>query len=196
MKPQIGEAPDTDIDRLQSRLGVLPEPGPRPVLITISGLPGTGKTHLARRIGERLPLALLESDALRKALFPRPDYSPAESARLFRAINRLAAKLLDGGISVLLDATNLTENVRRRYYRMALRHSVPLYLVLVEAPPSLVQRRLKERRNCPGCYSDADWAVYQKMKSGMERIRRPHYVVDTATDTGPFIMQLVRDITK
>lgn len=194
MKPEGQESPDTDIDRLQRSLGVLPLPVPHPVLITISGLPGTGKTYLARRIAERLPLALLESDALRKTLFPRPDYSPAENTRLFSSINRLMGRLLDSDISVLLDATNLTENVRQRYYRMARRHGAPLYLVLVEAPPSLVRRRLKERQGCSGCRSDADWTVYQKMKAGMERIRRPHYMVDTSKDITPFITKFIQDI--
>ncbi|MCZ6891349.1 MAG: AAA family ATPase, partial [Chloroflexi bacterium] len=58
--------------RLLESLERLPEPVARPVLMIISGLPGTGKSHFSRRLTERVALAMLETDALRKALFSVP----------------------------------------------------------------------------------------------------------------------------
>ncbi len=124
-----------DVERMARNLGHLPEPVVKPVFVAISGLPGTGKTYFCSKLAERLPFVVLESDALRKALFASPDYSLQESSRLFRAIHLLIERLLKKGISLILDATNLAEQHREYLYRIADRLQVKLVLVGVEAPP-------------------------------------------------------------
>ncbi|MEK0338345.1 MAG: AAA family ATPase, partial [Nitrosopumilus sp.] len=75
----------SDVERLTESLGQLPDPMVEPTFIAVSGLPGTGKSYFCNKLAERLPFLILESDALRKALFPSPSYSSPESWRLFRA---------------------------------------------------------------------------------------------------------------
>ncbi len=185
-----------DVERMAGNLGHLPEPEVNPVFVAISGLPGTGKTYFCSKLAERLPFVVLESDALRKALFASPDYSLQESSRLFRAIHLLIERLLKKGISLILDATNLTEQHREYLYRIADRLQVKLVLVGVEAPPEVVRRRLESRRGNPGNKSDADWTVYQKMRPAAERIRRPHYAVDTSRDIAPVLDKIVKEVKR
>jgi predicted kinase len=61
----------------------------KPAFITVSGLPGTGKSYFCTRLAERLSFLILESDALRKVLFPSPSYSQQESSRIFKASHLL-----------------------------------------------------------------------------------------------------------
>jgi predicted kinase len=188
----------SDVERLAASFGELPEPVVKPTFIAVSGLPGTGKTYFCRKLAERLRFVTLESDALRKTLFPSLSYSPEESARLFRALHHLIERLLKGGISLILDATNLSEQHRERLYNIAERLGVKLVLVRVEAPPEVVYARLKSRvegANPPG-NSDADWSVYQKMKPSVEKIRRNHYAVDTSRDITPVLDKIFREVRR
>lgn len=169
-------------------------PVSRPVFIVIVGLPGTGKTFFVKRLTEHLPYIVLESDAIRKKLYPRPNYSPRESAALFRAIHYLIGELLQKGVSVILDATNLSEKNRRPLYRIAEGANARLILVRVEAPEAVVRQRLNARSQRPGSSkSDADWAVYQRMKAEDERITRRHFTVNTARDMTAVIERIVRE---
>ena len=113
----------------------------RPVLVVVSGLPGSGKSYFSRRLVERMPLLILESDALRKVLFPTPSYDRAESARLFEACYSLIDELLVRGVPILLDATNLIEGHRERLYNIAHRRDAKLVLVHVKASPEIVYER-------------------------------------------------------
>ena len=188
----------SDVKRLTESLGQLPEPMVEPAFVVVSGLPGTGKSHFCSRLAERLPLVILESDALRKTLFPSPSYSPVESSRLFRACHLLIEGLLKKGIPLILDATNLSERYRERLYNIADRLDVRLILVRVEAPAKEVRERLKARqegRN-PGNKSDADWEVYQRMKLAVQRIGRNHYAVDTSRDITPVLDKIVREVKR
>jgi predicted kinase len=184
-----------DVQRLTESLGELPEAVAEPAFIAVSGLPGTGKSYFCQRLAERLPLVILESDALRKVLFPQPTYRPEESARLFRALHLLIERLLKRGISLVLDATNLSERFRERLYSIADRLGVKLILVRVEAPPEVVYQRLKVRQRAasPENKSDADFAVYQKMKQSVEAMHRNHYAVDTSRDITPVVEKVVRE---
>lgn len=184
-----------DIKRLAESLGPLPEPVAQPVFIAVSGLPGTGKSYLSLRLAERLPLVILESDALRKVLFHQPSYSWRESARLFRACYRFIEILLSKGISVILDATNLEERYREELYHIAEKVGVKLIMVRVTAPPALVRERLEARLKSPST-SEAGWEIYQAMKATAERIRRQHYVVDTSRDITPVVNKIVREARK
>ncbi len=162
--------------------------------MAVSGLPGTGKSYFCGKLAERLPFAILESDALRKVLFSPPSYSPEESSHLFRAVHRLIGRLLEKGIPLILDATNLTEQHREYLYSIADHLDVKLVLVRVEAPPQVVRGRLKSRLEDSGNKSDADWAIYQKMKHTAQKIRRKHYAVDTSLDVTPVLDKIVKEM--
>ena len=184
------------VQHLLKSLGELPEPVAEPALIIISGLPGTGKSYLSKRLAERVRLLVLESDALRKLLFSPPLYSSQESAQLFRTIHRLLRELLRKGIPVILDATNLSERFREQLYSIADQLDVKLILVRVEAPPEVVHQRLENRARDRENTSDADWAVYRRMRPSVDRIRRNHYVVDTSRDITPVLDKIVREVRR
>ena len=183
-----------DVERLAESLGQLPERVTRPGFVAVSGLPGAGKSYFCSKLAERLPFVILESDALRKVLFSTPDYNARESQRLFRAVHALIEKLLERGVSLILDATNLSEQNREYLYSIAERSGVKFILVRVEAPDEVVRRRLESRQENPDSKSDADWVIYQRMKSTVEKIRRKHYVVDTSRDITPVLDKIVKEL--
>jgi len=186
----------SDVEQLTKSLGQLPEPVAKPCFITVSGLPGTGKSYFCGKLAERLSFLILESDTLRKTLFSAPSYSRQESSRLFQTIHLLIERLLRKGISLILDATNLSERYREHLYSIAERLDAKLILVRVEAPPQVVQERLKNRLENSETKSDADWAVYQRMKPTVQKIRRNHYVVDTSRDITPVLDKIVREASR
>ncbi|MFC1912309.1 AAA family ATPase, partial [Chloroflexota bacterium] len=175
-----------------------PEPVVKPAFIVVSGLPGTGKTYFCSKLAERLSVVILESDALRKILFPSPSYSLLESSSLFQAVHRLIEELLKKGVPVILDATNLSERYRERLYYIADRLGARLILVRVEAPPEVVYERLKARAEgtAPETNSKADWSVFQKMKPTVQQIRRKHFAVDTSRDISTVLDKITREANK
>ncbi len=183
-----------DVQLLRQSLGPLPEPVVEPPFIVVSGLPGTGKSYFCRKLAERLPLAILGSDVLRKILFPAPSYSLKESSRLFHACHLLIEELLSKGIPLVLDATNLSERNREKLYHIADQMGAKLIIVRIEAPPSVVQQHLEARLEGanPEDKSEADWKVYQRMRKSVQRIPRQHLAVDTSRDITPVIGKVVR----
>lgn len=185
-----------DVKKLRESLGPLPEAGGNPPFIVVSGLPGTGKSHFCRRLTERYPFSMLESDALRKVLFPSPTYSPQESGYLFQVCHQLMDELLGEGIPLIFDATNLSERHREHLYRIADRRRAHLILIRVEAPRAVARQRLEEREggNGPVVHSEANWKVYQSMRGSLQPIRRPHLAVDTSREITPVIDRVLREV--
>jgi predicted kinase len=185
---------DEDVEKLRRSLNGLPQPQVEPPLIMVSGLPGTGKSFFCRKLAERLSFLILASDALRKILFPSPQYKESENKRLFAACHVLIEELLRKGIPVIFDATNLLEHHREYFYRAAERAGAKLILVWVEAPTEVVRQRLlaREKAAMPQCDSEAGWEVYNKMKPRREKISRNHLVVDTSQDISAVIGKIVQ----
>ena len=185
-----------DINILRQSLGALSEAVVNPAFIVVSGLPGTGKSFFCRKLAEKAPFCILESDAMRKTLFPVPDYSVKESSRLFAACYSLIEKLLDGGISLIFDATNLAQRHHERLYQISDRTGAKLVLVRVDAPPSIVYQRLQTRssEDNPEDKSDAGWDIYRQMKPTVDKIKRNYLAVDTSRDIAPVIDKIIRMI--
>ena len=184
----------SDADILYSSLGDLQESVINPVLVLISGLPGTGKTYSSKKLSERLPFVTLESDELRRVLNPRPNHSKAESARLFAAIHLLCERLLKERHSVIVDATNLTEKHRRHFYDISDRLGVKLIIVHLTATEQVVKERLEKRGKESANNSDADWKVYLRMKKSVDKIKRKHYSLDTSLDYENIPDEIVEEI--
>src|SRR5574340_931692 len=87
-----------------------------PLLILVTGLPGTGKSFLARKIVAHVPAVIVEGDQVRKILFPHPTYAGEESAWVHRVAHTVIERLLKASYRVIYDATNLVEWHRRQAY--------------------------------------------------------------------------------
>lgn len=174
------------------------DPMARVVLVVISGLPGSGKSYFSRRVSERVPIVIVETDAMRKLLFSSPKYNAAESSRLFKACHALIGNLLKNGHSVLFDATNLVESNREYLYAIANKSDAKLIIVRVEAPLDVVSERLRKRENgdidISLDNSTAGLSIYRRMVSSVEPIRRNHFVVDTSRDINPVIDKIAREM--
>ncbi len=170
------------------------ETSEHPVLIVMSGLPGTGKSSLAARLAGGVGAIIVESDRVRKLLFPRPDYSAEESQIVHRTSHRVIERLLRQGVRVVSDATNLTRFHRRLLYRLAERQGAAVVVVQTVAPERTARDRLAERARQSNRTSDADWSVYQRLARGMQPIERAHFCVDTSRDTDADVKRIIRTI--
>ncbi|MCH7484243.1 MAG: ATP-binding protein [Chloroflexi bacterium] len=182
-----------DADRLEASLGGLPKAVRRPALIILIGLPGSGKSYFARRLAKRYPAAILDSDALRGALYESPQHTAPENARLFPATHVLTRRLLDRGVPVVLDATNLKESNRKPLYRLAREANARLVTVRLRAPFAVMRERLAKRDAArdPLDRSTAGLLVLERMRRDYQRPRRPYFVVDTSKDARQVLDKIV-----
>ena len=137
-------------------------------------------------------MQVIESDAARKTLAGIPAYNSDENRRVFGACRRFMQDLLEDGVPVLLDATNVTERDRRYSHEAASAKGANVVVVKVTAPDTLIRRRLKrrERNQSKDGASEAGWDVYIRMKAREEPVVGPHFVVDTSKDITPSLRKI------
>ncbi len=101
----------------------------------LTGLPGSGKStitaELLRRLRSRgVDPVVLESDVFRRYFTPQATHSEEDRIQFYKGIVEIAARFLDHGVPVLIDATG-----NRRSYRAPARERFPLFAeVYVECP--------------------------------------------------------------
>ncbi|MSQ15430.1 MAG: ATP-binding protein [Dehalococcoidia bacterium] len=193
---RMGSVNSVDLERIIESLGTLPQPAQIPVLVMVAGLPGSGKSYFSRALAKRTGLVVVQSDAVRKILVPRPGYSPAESYLVFSRCHEALKHILDMGISVIFDATNLRNRNRKYLYNIASAVGARLIRVWVEAPPDVVFDRLRAREanRHPLDLSDATWEIYLNMAVGVQKISGEHYFVDTSKDIQPILAKIAKEI--
>ena len=195
MSASISQRLDSFVARVEERLANTEETTANPVLVMFTGLPGTGKSRLARLLADVLPFATIESDQVRKILFPQCAYTAEESRWVHRTCHALMEKLLRKGVRVIYDATNLHERHRELVYRLADGNEVKLIIVKVVAPEKVACDRLQIRHETPeedGVSSDADWQVYRRMARQVDPIGRNYVTVDTSQDLRAAVTRLLR----
>ena len=154
----------------------------KPWLVLMVGLPGSGKSTFARKLARETGAVILESDALRKALFDAPTHESDESKQLFGAIYDATRLLLESGASVIIDATNLRERDRRPAYDAAAATGVQLLVLHFKAPEAVTAQRLSGRDNHvdPDDQSTAGMGVYARMAETEEPLSRAHWEIETS----------------
>jgi len=180
MKLAQSEVPQLERSAAQTRaralwlfaLAQLEDPSSRPCLVLVGGLPGAGKSSLARDLAEMAGFTVIRSDEVRKepagrsgqgsapAAFGKDLYSTVWNERTYAECLRRAEDSLFEGRRVLIDASFRQDAQRRAFLETASRWGITGCLLLCQADPAVIHDRLASRS---GDASDADRAIYEEI---------------------------------
>jgi predicted kinase len=145
----------------------------RPCLLLTAGLPGTGKSEVARQLADRAGFVRVATDVERKRLAGVPEaevdrvrledayYAPEWNERVYDACYRRADSLLAEGRRVVVDGTFREARRRARFVDLARRSCARALVVVCDAPSQVVRDRLATRAESERDASDATWRVYE-----------------------------------
>lgn len=143
------------------------------MLILISGLPGSGKTTLARAYAARYGALHLNSDLLRRELGLMGQYRPEDKKKVYDTLLERTREALLEGREVVVDSTFYKEVIREPFRRLAAECAAQLHWVEVRAQEPAIRERLKT----PRADSEADFAVFEKIKNEYEPLEEPHLIL-------------------
>ncbi|MFN8415237.1 MAG: ATP-binding protein [Cytophagaceae bacterium] len=148
-------------------------------LVIICGLPGSGKSFLAKRLAQHLHYAHFNTDVERKKLFPtQRTYSEEEKQQVYQHLLQLCRKNLTEGASVMVDGTFYKEELRRPFIHLAQTLGVLSPIIYVTANEEIIQERTEQVRED----SEANFAVYLKLKPLFEAINLNYLSVTSTQD--------------
>lgn len=169
----------------------------QPFIIALIGQVGSGKTHIARLLAEKLDAAHVNTDAIRVTLRRRGE----PMSRAIALAHRLQERLLRQGKSLILDH-DMVNPMRRRELRTRLRPcGAHIYFMQIVTPERLILARLRRKR-----YTRADLfrnpaeaiRVYYFRKAFRKKFLAksftPDFVIDNSEPLGPQISEIVEAI--
>jgi predicted kinase len=119
-------------------------------LLQMAGMPGSGKSALARLIGRSTKAVVLDKDVLKTAALEGGATEKLASGVAYETFFALAGHLLGQGWSVVLDSPSFWETIPKRGSEIAAERHVPYFFIecVCENRDELV-RRLDHRERMP-----------------------------------------------
>jgi predicted kinase len=140
-----------------------------PLLLQCHGFSGSGKSVASAELAPLIGAVRVSSDTERKRerpfraaegkTLPRTAYARAAIDAHYNRLRTLACQVIEDGYSVIVDATFLKSDHRRRFFELADALSVPLLILDFHASTTSLFRRIRERRVDPHSLTDADEQV-------------------------------------
>ncbi len=175
--------------------------GPKTLLITC-GLPGTWKTETSEEVSKIKEYTILRSDVIRLEVLKNEDVFDAKVAgnmnkrlsvydEIFRRADDLAQKDIPG---IILDATFVTQELRRRAAEIAAKHNMTFVILQTSCPEEVsiarIERRTKEKYESNALTVDAYLANKKKfepvdiddLKEKYPTLKIIHLTVETCRD--------------
>jgi predicted kinase len=157
------------------------------MLIAMAGLPGTGKSTIARRLAAELHGIVIDKDTVRAALFPPPalEYTAEQDDIAMTSVYLAAEQILKVKplLPVIIDGRTFRrqKQVRELTAMMKLSGIVPRFIECVAAE-DVVRERLKSDI-LVGTHPAANrtFEHFLKLKASTEPLTMPHLTLDTGT---------------
>lgn len=175
---------------------------PSKTLLITTGLPGTWKTETSEEVSKIKGYPILRSDIIRLEVLKNEDVFDAKVAgnmnkrlsvydEVFRRADDLAQKGTQG---IILDATFVTQDLRRRAAEIAAEHGMTFVILQTSCPEEVsiarIKRRTKENYESNALTVDAYIANKKKfepvnlqdLKINCPELKIIHLIVDTCRD--------------
>ena len=170
-------------------------------LLIVCGLPGTWKTETTAEVAKIKGYPLLRTDLIRLEVMKSEDiWNEKEASRMdkrtlvYDEMFSRAEKILEKKGGVLLDATFVTQSLRRRAAAIAAKHNFTFIIMQTDCPQEMavarILRRTKENYESNAITEEAYLSNKKKfetvdlndIKTAYPELNIIHFVVDTSED--------------
>jgi aminoglycoside phosphotransferase family enzyme/predicted kinase len=144
-----------------------------PTIIAVRGLPGTGKTSVARALAGEFGLRVVSADAVRQSLFgaakkpadyEQGAYTPEANRLTYDKLMDTGREFLQRDGGVILDATFRHAEPRQEAQQMAAALNAEWRSIDCQLAPEFVRARLEKRAEKKDGLSDATWDIYLQQR--------------------------------
>lgn len=149
---------------------------PKPAVILVGGLPGSGKTTFARALANRLDIRHINSDEIRARHDLLGDYSAATKNKVYQLMLQQVETWILQELAVVIDATFYLRQHRKDFIALANQHRLPLFFFLITADEAVIRERVARKRPL----TEADFAAYQDVKAVFEPLVIPYCALDSS----------------
>ena len=182
-----------------------------PILFITTGLVGSGKTALSQALAERMGFVVLSSDVTRKRLAQIPEtehrfeeydsgiYSPDFSRKTYDAMLAEAKDILAEGGSVIMDASFVKAEERKRVKALAEEMNASFFILECKSDEETTRRRLSRRLE-QGSVSDGRWEIYLLQKKRFEPVvevpPQKRVIIDTTQPIDKMVRYVLDKVTR
>jgi aminoglycoside phosphotransferase family enzyme/predicted kinase len=148
-----------------------------PIAVVVHGLTGSGKSTLAAALADEFGAEWLSTDAVRRQMFGASaepaaygegHYGPANRLAVYETLFEAAERHLTDGISVVLDGTFLSADLRRQAVDLVRRSSAPALFVHCTCPDDVARQRIAQRMSAGGAESESRLDIFDRQKADEE----------------------------
>ncbi|MGD0352913.1 MAG: ATP-binding protein [Dehalococcoidia bacterium] len=170
-------------------------------LLIVCGLPGTWKTETTEEVSRIKGYRLLRTDLIRLEVLKNEDIFDEKVASnmdkrslVYDEMFSRAEKILGKGDGVILDATFVTQSLRRRAAAIAAKHNLTFIIMQTDCPKEVaiarILRRTKENYESNALTEEAYLSNKKKfeevklddLKSSYPNLNIIYFIVDTRND--------------
>jgi predicted kinase len=168
------------------------------MIVIMAGLPGTGKSTLARALAQQLTGTILDKDAIRAALFQpsHVEYSPAQDDFCQEIMLQTAAYLMakDAELHIFFDGRTFSRRYQReRVIEFCQQVGTSWAMLECVCTEQIALRRLAEamaQHTHPAANRTPE--LYRQIRNGWEPNDAPKLVIDTDADLDSCVDQALR----
>ena len=161
------------------------------------GVPGSGKTFLAKNLSEKFNCEILNRDIIRTSIFPKEyiDHSKSQNNIAFEALFKVLKQLISNNRPeyIIVDGKPFSKNYEIEEFKNEIdKLSAKLIIIHVTASIDIISSRLQnDLKNQYPLYRDPkkDSKIYnpQLMINEFDKIKFPHIIVDTSLPTNEVV---------
>ena len=167
----------------------------QPVFFILMGMPGSGKTYLARQLSKTFSAAHVSAEQIRSELLEKPSFSPEEEEAVKNMMFLMSEQFLANNLATVFDSSASTKAARKQLAQFGRGLKAKPMIIWQQIDRTSAWSRCQERQQQPTDddthHTAIDREVFDRFVSLIEEPTREEVIVVSGKHSGSGQLQTI-----